>query len=702
MKKVVGITTGVVVIAVAGWLGATWYTGKRIESEEPARLTQLNEQLAKALASTGAGVTIDRLSYDRHFFSSDVRYGIKVTKLPGDEAPPEGTIEVVGHIEHGPFAKGAIARGQWLPKLAFIHTEIASNDVVKPLFELTKGASPLIADTIMSYNGDGVGTAQVPPMTYTEGEKSFSFSGMQLEGSFERATQRTVGTGKIDKVTMDVVDENGERVQPEISGLSMDVDSRMGQFGLAIGTSSAKIDSVLINIEQPVVAYDSGADIAEPDATAEPDTDTAAAATPAQPEADAATPDAAAAPEANSAAPDEQATIKKQVSLKDLGYTANVTEDSTNLNVEAGYSIGQIVVDGNDFGKGHATIKFERIDGKAAKALSDLYNDLIAEIASGKDDSSESGSDARVIEVVNQLVRVLAANPTLRVDPFVWETAKGQSNLDLVVELTKPEGLVAGKGLTGDIDKLAQQAVKLIDMKVSVSKPMVQDLATQYLQRTEGMDAEAAKKEAEDQVTSMAGMAEMFGIANTDGDKLVSTFHYADGKANLNGEEIPADQLFGALLSNVGSDDADGSDNTMLNSLDPAEIGEMISDVGYAYELGTSDYDTPVLRIDTGEEGAKSVEILFNDCESESSCSDMQLRATVETARPVPMRVFNEWNQNNRPTRAYWDADNKVAAMEMDVNAYGGVGKENVQYAVHTFLGNMMMFAETMKAAPGK
>src|SRR3546814_20035325 len=56
MKKAVGLTTGVIVVLAAGWLGATWYTGKRIEAETPARLAEVNQKLADPFAGMGSGL----------------------------------------------------------------------------------------------------------------------------------------------------------------------------------------------------------------------------------------------------------------------------------------------------------------------------------------------------------------------------------------------------------------------------------------------------------------------------------------------------------------------------------------------------------------------------------------------------------------------------------------------------------------------
>src|SRR5690606_17950060 len=163
--------------------------------------------------------------------------------------------------------------------------------------------------------------------------------------------------------------------------------------------------------------------------------------------------------EPEQSAPAEPATTKSKVELKNLGYTAKITEDDVNASVEAGYKVGQITVNGSDFGKGNATIKIDKIDGKSAKALSDLYNQLLSDIAQG---TERPDTDARLLEVVNHSIALFAANPVLRVDPFVWEAAKGQSNLNLAIELTKAEGLVVGKELPSDFKQVAQQAVKRI------------------------------------------------------------------------------------------------------------------------------------------------------------------------------------------------------------------------------------------------
>ena len=674
MKKAVGITAGVIVIAVAGWLGTTWYTGKRIEAEAPAQVTQLNEELAKMLGHTGFGVVVDQMSYERHFFSSDVRYGIKLTAVPGDEEPPKQRVEIVAHVEHGPFAKSALARGQWAPKLAFIHSQVASTDDLKPVFELTKGVSPLVADTVVSYNGDTDGSATVAPFEFTEDGQSIKFSGATSEGRYLRATKQSIGTVNVAQLAIRAL-EDEELVNAELNGISMDIDTRMGQFDFSIGKSSAKIDAVNIEVQQQAMDAATAAEEqpaqenADPSASTEPGAEQSV-----EPSTGQGTEDQASA-----------AGDKTRIELKDLGYTVDLSESGSNLAIAAGYQIGSILVNGSDFGKGNATIKADKIDGKAASALSKIYNEMLNEIAEQKVEETDSAkADARLIETTNQVIQLLAANPTLRVDPFVWQTAKGESNLKLAIDLTKPESLVPGQELPSNYEQLLQEAIKLIDLKVNVSKPMLQDLATRYMER-QGIEATMAAEQAADQVNSMAGMAEMFGIAKTEGGNMVTTFHYADNKAQLNGEEIPVDELFGTLLSSIAETDDAEEENTLLSTLDPSDIAAAIEEAGYAYELATSENGSPVLKIQGLENEDDKAEIVFGECEDESSCGDMRMRIAVKTPSPVPLNVLNNWNADYITGRAYLDNE-RNAVFEVYVSAYGGIGATNVRTLVYMFM----------------
>ena len=108
MKKSVAITLAVVIVGAGSWVGATWYTGKRIEESAQRHLAETNEKLAKITPLFG--LRIDQIKYERSLFSTQARYGLSFVK--NDKSPqemPDGMIEFDAKIEHGPFPKSALA-----------------------------------------------------------------------------------------------------------------------------------------------------------------------------------------------------------------------------------------------------------------------------------------------------------------------------------------------------------------------------------------------------------------------------------------------------------------------------------------------------------------------------------------------------------------------------------------------------------------
>ena len=97
-----------------------------------------------------------------------------------------------------------------------------------------------------------------------------------------------------------------------IAGLTMDIDSRMGKFGLSIGDSSLKVKRL---------------DIARPDEDV-------------------------------------------KVSLDNLGYGVKLAEDDKTLSAEATYQTGDIVLNDVALGNGQAVIRLAKLDGPAVKACS--------------------------------------------------------------------------------------------------------------------------------------------------------------------------------------------------------------------------------------------------------------------------------------------------------------------------------------------
>ena len=152
MKKSVGIGAGVavVVIVAGGVIGGASYTGKRIEAASAKRLEEANAFLTAKYPYLGLKLVADR--YDRGLFSTNARYVLTSNVAP-DPAKPS-RIDFDAHIDHGPFPAGAISSGHFAPRAAFIRASVNNTEVTKPVFDITKGVSPLSGTALVSYGGN--------------------------------------------------------------------------------------------------------------------------------------------------------------------------------------------------------------------------------------------------------------------------------------------------------------------------------------------------------------------------------------------------------------------------------------------------------------------------------------------------------------------------------------------------------------------
>ena len=653
MKKSVAITLGVIIVGAGSWVGATWYTGKRIEESSQRHLAEANEKLAKLTPLFG--LRIDQLKYERSLFSTQARYGLSLVKNDkSPEAMPAGMIEFDAVVEHGPFPKSALARGAIAPKLAYVHAEMAKTDNIKEVFELTKGVSPLISDATISYSGTTSSTSKIAPVKITHEGNAVDFSGMTVTGEFDRALQGVTAHGVMDMLSVDGMKSN-DPVKVSIAGLTIDANSRVGKFGVSMGDSDLKIKRI--------------------DATRPGD--------------------------------------DMKLSLDNFGYGVKLSEDDKSINVQAAYQTGDITVNDVALGNGQAVIKLAKLDGQAVKQLSDTYNQLMRQYMANAED--EGLKDEQIQVLLDNAGKLLAGNPSFSIDPLSWKTGKGESKLTFTLDLANPPDV---KNLTPQ--EIAVQAIKRIDATLIISKPMVQDLMTQYAVKKDGMAADKAAEEAADNVRSMSGMAEMFNVGKNEGDNIVGKFTFAEGMGDLNGKKIPADELFSGLLGAAGmnSMDDEGEEEQMpgMGQDEPAvsdtpvaglmqdfsldTVSSMLDDMGYTVKKSDGD-EGPVLVLDTGTTGASDLRLEFLCNDFTEKCLDLVVTATYKTKKPMSLKAINTWNQEYRWTRAYLD-DKNQAVLQMDMNAEGGIGKENLQILLNTFISIAEDFGTLSKGTAAK
>ena len=82
-------------------------------------------------------------------------------------------------------------------------------------------------------------------------------------------------------------------------------------------------------------------------------------------------------------------------------------------------------------------------------------------------------------------------------------------------------------------------------------------------------------------------------------------------------------------------------------------------------------------------------------------CYDLVITATYSAKKPVSLKAINAWNKEYRWSRAYLDEKNQ-AVLQMDVNAEGAIGKENLQILLNTFISIAEDFSAMVNKGAGK
>jgi uncharacterized protein YdgA (DUF945 family) len=170
MKKIIWLPVAVVVL-VAAWLGASWYTGQRIQAAINERIPLLN-QIWAASGTPEQRLQIKQISYQRGLLSSHARYALSLNMLPDEQAP---LIDLT--IWHGPFAGGLA------PKKFALHAELVNAGIVKTISDAAmSGKTPLVVDAVCAYGGHCTGASAMPAINYAPiPQFKLAFGGVQMQ-----------------------------------------------------------------------------------------------------------------------------------------------------------------------------------------------------------------------------------------------------------------------------------------------------------------------------------------------------------------------------------------------------------------------------------------------------------------------------------------------------------------------------------------
>ncbi len=361
-----------------------------------------------------------------------------------------------------------------------------------------------------------------------------------------------------------------------------------------------------------------------------------------------------------------------------------LNEKAPLLDGQASYEIGALKIDEKNWGKLNATAFYDKLDSAALKSLLDLNSSLVSRSISNPPEADlVTSADLKQFWLVVQ--SLLKASPSLRIEPLSWQTPDGESQFSLKVGFAPTALQSSGLGLTGN-------PLLTFESTLSLSRPMITGLVAQIVQ-TAGVNPAQAKIRAEKEIKSILDAASHMKLGKMEGDAFISKLAFEKNALTVNGQKVPPDAITkfiataipSAWLSAEPMSSQDGPDETAeVKHLDPAVLATILTAAHFTFEEARDEQGDPMLKVNPGTSGAAKIDFSFIGCGSDPTCEDVLLRATYSPDKPVALKVANDWNLRNRWARAYVN-DKQEAVIEMDINAYGGIGHDALEAMVSTF-----------------
>ncbi|WP_068827278.1 YdgA family protein [Pseudomonas sp. BMS12] len=525
MKKIAGIAVGTLVAVAAVGTAGAWYTGNQLPTVLDASIKQANDEMAKNLPAVGLSASIELLSLDRQFFSSEARYRVTFSGAFDGEQVQDFELIVADHIEHGPFPLSRLKAVKLMPVLATSNYVLEQNPQLEKWFAATAGTSPLTGQVSLGYDNSLSGTLQIKPLeTAVDEHTAVSFSGLDIDFDSTAQAKAINAQGSMGNLRIKSRLESSDApLTIEIKGMTLNSQTEKGASDFYLGSNEVRLQAieVLVGDDMPIV-------------------------------------------------------------LKDVVQRDETAEADGKLSARYGYDVGMVSFQGHDLGSSQMLWSMKNLDGSALQSLVALYGDLMQSDWQYQKTSSETGmpelSEAQQAQLMVDLEKLLAGNPGIALEKLAFKTANGESSLSLALDLGKPESFELPPPL------LAKQLITQLDAKLVVSKAMIGDVIGLQAAIAGETDQDAIAQQASMMTEMASGMAQASELARVDGDNIVTSLHYADDKVDFNGKQMTVEEFVamafatGAGLGGMGgaSMDDEMPDMSELEGLETDEDAEAV------------------------------------------------------------------------------------------------------------------------------
>lgn len=478
-----------VAVPLALFGAATFYTSTQVESTARDAVDQANLKLREMGVGAGADVSLTLLSFERGLLSSTARYQIDI-----DVADDEGNTEhyallLNDRLEHGPFPVSRLSRGQLMPVAAQSHFELERTPLTQKLFDAASGEVPLVGEVTIGYDGGQAGDLRTAALNIEDEDGSVRIAPANLNFEANRDGSDVRMDGELAEIDIDLQrSDSGQPVQVSLRGIGLSADKQDYDDGFGFGPSAITLQRMEIK------------------------------------------------------AGDEPAVVIQQASVEEA-----LSRGSRGLDQTIGYRIGEVSAKGQTFRNLALVFSLRNLEESSLKALVASYKDILDQSATPQE-SFAGMTSAQQQELQARALQLLEHKPTLALDEFGFETAHGAARLSVVLDLQSP----SAEAFTPDA--MITSMLASLKADAGIDRNLVRDIAGLVVQnnaRDGQLDQAALQQETEAATELFSGMALNTGWSRLEGERLVSSLHYANDKVTFNGREMSVPEFLGFAFGSV-------------------------------------------------------------------------------------------------------------------------------------------------------
>lgn len=473
--------------------GGAWYTGNQLEGVLNTSIEDANKEMQRSMVGVDGTVTIEMLSLDRGWFSSTGHFRLKAQGSVFGEDHKDTELLFIDRIEHGPLPLSRLLTLKWLPVLATSHLALEKNPTTEKWFAATKDVSPLKATANIAFNRSVDGNLELLPLEFKDDTSSVNFSGLNLDFFNTAKGEKIKVNGYMDNLKLSLIDPNGAPFKAELSGLTLASNLSRSSFGFFTGQNTIELTNTQLTFGP------------------------------------------------------------QQLMLTLKGFEQKDTSDvqDNNMAGRVDYKIDEIVYQGKPVGSAAMAVSMKNVDVPAMMVLTQLYQAKMqpvqAAAAAGQPAPELQLNEAEQVLAQANVDKLLAAKPQVALENLSLKTVHGESRFNLLVDLTKPSTMELPPV------ELAKQIIAVLDTNLTLSKPMIADVAALQAQVGGVTDPKAIEQQSQMASEMVSGMAVGTQLATLEGNDLVSKLHYANNEVTLNGQKMTVEEFIGFVMSKVGA-----------------------------------------------------------------------------------------------------------------------------------------------------